>query len=71
MTKVFSFAKKEIKNIVQTISPTTALLLLIITLTATTTTTGAVISVWAANSIGTSVPDTLEGTDEDDFIDGR
>ena len=73
MTKVFSFAKKEVNNIVQRISATTALLLLIIiTLTAATatTTTGGVISVWAANSIGTSVPDTLEGTDEDDFIDG-
>ena len=61
MTKVFSFAKKEVKNIVQTTSSaTTALLLLIITLTAAAT--GGVVSVWAANSIGTSVPDTLEGT---------
>jgi Ca2+-binding RTX toxin-like protein len=67
MIKVLSFSKKKVKTIVKTTSTTTAVLLLIIALTATT----SVISVWAANLIGTSGPDTLEGTDDDDFIDGR
>lgn len=69
MTKVLNFPKKKVKTIVQTISSTTAVLLLIIAITGVTT--GGIVSVWAANLIGTSGPDTLEGTDEDDHIDGR
>lgn len=66
MIKVLNFPKRRVKSIAQTISSTTALLL-VIALTAT----GGFVSVWAANLIGTSGPDTLDGTDEDDRILGR
>jgi Ca2+-binding RTX toxin-like protein len=68
MIKLLSFPKREVKTIVQTISSTAAVLLII---TITGATTGGVVSVWAANLIGTSGPDTLDGTDEDDNILGR
>jgi serralysin len=66
-----SFGNK-IKTISQTTIPKTitAALLMTTIIVLTGTTTVGVVSVWAANLFGTSGPDTIVGTDEDDNIFG-
>lgn len=64
---IFALFSKNLKITVQTtISTTTISLALIIVLTATT----GMVSVYAANLVGTSGPDTLTGTNNDDNIFG-
>jgi Ca2+-binding RTX toxin-like protein len=72
MKKESNNFKKKAKTLLQTMipKPTAATLLVIVGVMITGTTTSGVVSVWAANLIGTSGPNTLVGTDKDDNIVG-